>query len=153
MTGTCKGCEAPIPPSKGGRPRKWCSQKCRRETTYQRFCVDCDKKLSSSDGNGPNAPIRCGACGAVARSRASGRAERVLEMMRLRTDERLTNIEIGERMGVPVATVASELSRLRALGFAVPAAPYNNATVATPSHVGRDALSLGRALERSGVTP
>lgn len=67
MTGTiapttCEGCGAPISQPRSGRRRKWCSDRCRKVSTYVRFCVDCGQRLNSSDGNGPNAPVRCGAC-------------------------------------------------------------------------------------------
>lgn len=56
------GCNNPITQPPSGRRRKWCSEKCRRNTCYVRFCLDCNARLSSSDGNGPNAPVRCHAC-------------------------------------------------------------------------------------------
>ena len=32
----CPRCGAAIPPSRGGAPRKWCSEKCRRLANYER---------------------------------------------------------------------------------------------------------------------
>ncbi len=32
----CPRCGAEIPPSRGGKPRKWCSERCRRAANYER---------------------------------------------------------------------------------------------------------------------
>lgn len=59
----CHGCGAELPPAKSsGRPRKWCTDRCRKDHSYRRFCLDCGDRLNGSDGNGPNASIRCPRC-------------------------------------------------------------------------------------------
>lgn len=63
MTGTCQGCSSSLPPNKApGRERKWCSDRCRKDHLYVRHCLDCGAKLNGSDGNGPNASVRCAQC-------------------------------------------------------------------------------------------
>ncbi len=63
MSAICAGCPAILPPNKApGRARKWCSDRCRKQTTYVRCCEDCGARLSGSDGNGPNAPRWCVTC-------------------------------------------------------------------------------------------
>lgn len=38
----CAGCGAEVPPSAHhGRPRKWCSERCRKQTLYSHPCEDC----------------------------------------------------------------------------------------------------------------
>lgn len=62
----CHGCDTELPPKTWkGRDRKWCSDRCRKQTMYARFCVDCGKQLNGSDGNGPKAAIRCVKCAAT----------------------------------------------------------------------------------------
>lgn len=61
----CRGCGVPLPPSRGGRPRVWCSERCRKGS-YARPCLDCGKPTSGSDGRGPHAPKRCVRCAATA---------------------------------------------------------------------------------------
>ncbi len=130
----------------------WCSDRCRK-TQYSSPCVDCGKALNGSDG--PNARLRCVACAAARASDDSGRAARALEMWRLREVEGLLNREIAARLNVPATTVAAEMCRLRALGFAVPKAAYRGAdrrsTEATFTSAENEALR--RSLERLGVYP
>jgi hypothetical protein len=57
----CAGCGDPLPPQKRGRPRKWCSQRCRRDTLYSGACVDCGARTSGNNGRA-KAPERCLAC-------------------------------------------------------------------------------------------
>lgn len=70
----CQGCGTPLPSRTGpGRDRKWCSERCRRETLYATACIDCGKRRYS---NGPNGTSRrCSTCARiVARSMAARRA-------------------------------------------------------------------------------
>lgn len=63
----CKGCGtelAPRDPHVPAPPRKWCSERCRKQTLYSRPCADCGKPLNGSNGTGPNAYVRCQPCGA-----------------------------------------------------------------------------------------
>lgn len=59
----CHGCGAAVAPTTGrGRRRKWCSDRCRKQTLYSVPCEDCGTPLSGSEGRGPNAPTRCTPC-------------------------------------------------------------------------------------------
>lgn len=122
-----------------------------RKDTYRGRCEDCGAPTDGSDGFA--APRWCRDHCGVHLAAADRRVEKVLEMVRLRREEDLTNIEISERLGIPVPTVATELSRLRALGFDVPAAPYNNAQPQGARYLDEGIRSLGRALAQRGVTP
>lgn len=82
MTGTCQGCGTALTPSRGPHPRKWCSDQCRKHATYVRHCIDCGTRLSSSDGNGPNAPVRCVACNNARRLGTGWTAERITVAIR-----------------------------------------------------------------------
>lgn len=121
-----------------------------RKDSYRGRCEDCGSPTDGSNGSS-KAPRWCSACVGAHNPRTQGRAERVLEMVRLRNEENLTNKQIAERLGVPVGTISTELSRMRALGFLVPAAPYNNVKAGWASFDGRDPQALGRALERYGI--
>lgn len=57
----CEACGTALPPDGPHRPRKWCSERCRK-TKYSVPCVDCGVPLNGSDGRGPNAPTRCNPC-------------------------------------------------------------------------------------------
>lgn len=64
------GCENRIDQYSGGRPRKWCSERCRKQQ-YRGVCVDCGAPTDGSDGRG-NAATRCADC-AVAHRHAERR--------------------------------------------------------------------------------
>lgn len=50
----CAACGKELPKSRaGGRPRKWCSERCRK-SQYDRECIDCGARI---DGTTPS---RCG---------------------------------------------------------------------------------------------
>lgn len=58
---TCAGCPAPIvQPPRGGRRRKWCSDRCRKRTLYSGECVDCGKPTSGDRPDGIS--VRCLRC-------------------------------------------------------------------------------------------
>lgn len=58
----CKGCGAEIDQPKGsGRPRIWCSDRCRKTTLYAGECCDCGAS-TCGDGGRASAPKRCAPC-------------------------------------------------------------------------------------------
>ncbi len=59
--GACAGCGAPLAPSRGGPPRKWCSERCRKRTLYAGVCERCGRPTNCSDGRAA-APRRCAGC-------------------------------------------------------------------------------------------
>lgn len=65
MVNVCQGCGGPLPPSRGPVPRKWCSERCRKQTSYSRPCVDCGAPLNGSDSRGVHS--RCCRCAAAVR--------------------------------------------------------------------------------------
>jgi hypothetical protein len=78
----CAGCGEPLPPQTIGRPRKWCSQRCRRATLYGGACVDCGARTSGNNGRA-KAPERCGACRLeFQRANAIWNRERVITSIR-----------------------------------------------------------------------
>jgi predicted nucleic acid-binding Zn ribbon protein len=56
----CAACGQPLPPSKGNRARKWCSERCRR-TKYAYPCVDCGDMIPH-DGRVDRHWERCRKC-------------------------------------------------------------------------------------------
>lgn len=61
----CVGCGAPLERRPGrGRQRKWCSNRCRRHTSYGGKCLDCGKPTYGGDATPPE---RCVACTAARR--------------------------------------------------------------------------------------
>ena len=79
----CQGCGNPLPPSTGNRPRKWCSERCRK-AQYSTPCVDCGAPLNGSDGHGPNAAIRCKLCAARVAGEAKTRWTRQALLLAIR---------------------------------------------------------------------
>lgn len=55
----CQGCGAPLPEQTAGRYRKWCSQKCRKNTSYGGTCADCGRPTAYNP-DGPSK--RCKGC-------------------------------------------------------------------------------------------
>ncbi len=63
--GTCAGCGSALAPKKptpqgGGRPRKWCSERCRKGQ-YAGECIDCGAPTNGYAGPG-QAAERCPSC-------------------------------------------------------------------------------------------
>lgn len=59
---TCDGCGTAIEPSRGNRPRRWCSERCRKRTLYAGECEHCGARTDGSNGRGPNAARLCTHC-------------------------------------------------------------------------------------------
>lgn len=124
----CQGCGDPLPPSRGGHPRKWCSERCRKQTLYSVPCVACGEPLNGSNGRGPNAPSLCVMCngekeGERQRQRfAEGRAK----VERLWAEGKVAR-EIAAEMGWPYRRLPSgsntanvRICCLRSRGYDLP---------------------------------
>jgi hypothetical protein len=59
-----EGCHVILSATRNGRPRVWCSDRCRK-TKYSVPCVDCGAPLNGSDGRSENAAVRCHPCAMV----------------------------------------------------------------------------------------
>lgn len=60
----CHGCDTELPPNRApGRARKWCSERCRKQTLYARPCMDCG--APRTNGSDSAREPRCSACAAV----------------------------------------------------------------------------------------
>ena len=102
----CKGCGAPIEQPKGrGRPRIWCSDRCRKETLYAGTCEQCGA-TTSGDGGKRRAPKSCIRC---TRNRNQ---ERNAEIFRL-NEEGAPHWYIAEQMGCSRAQVSRTLDYYR----------------------------------------
>jgi hypothetical protein len=55
----CVGCDTPLPLEIGrpGKPRKWCSERCRKQTLYAGTCERCGGKTNGSDGRAAAATV------------------------------------------------------------------------------------------------
>lgn len=111
-------------------------------------CPSCERPMS-------HAAAQCHTCQADERRvRAGRRADRALEMWRLRADERLNNKQIAAVLGCLITTVAGELSQLRALGYDVAGSPWGNGSRAgAAAHIRASTRSLGDALRARGILP
>ena len=59
---TCQGCGTTGMQTAQAPRRKWCSDRCRKQTLYAGTCIDCGAPTNGSDGRGPNAAKRCIPC-------------------------------------------------------------------------------------------
>jgi hypothetical protein len=110
VTVTCQGCGVPIPPSKT-RPRKWCSEKCRKGQ-YASKCIDCGATVNANGSAGTQPPDRCIAC----TSKLTGEARRKYEQMDAIAEAYLAGVsyrDIAFRFGVQEDTVHVTLWRMR----------------------------------------
>lgn len=134
-------------PERRAQKRAW-------EERMRARCAQCGGALQQgslrADGT-----RRAGAGDTCSSCRTEHRVALVLEMWRLRRDEALENKQIAERLGVPPQTVATELYRLRALGYDVPCSPYNGADARPVRAAALDdsAVRLGRHLAKRGIKP
>lgn len=126
------------------------------ERAHRASCTRCGAPhgpgTARADGSRRDVGDLCAGC------LTSGRAERALEMWRLRAEFGCLNGEIAERLGASVHTVEAELYRLRAIGFDIPRSPYvpsaarkqrDSATLVG----GKEAATLAQALAARGITP
>lgn len=144
----CAGCGSPLAPSGGNRPRKWCSERCRKGS-YGDPCVGCGMRTVYGAEAARVPEPRCAPC--RIRHDQDRRVASVLAMVDLRQSAGLTNVEIGHRLGISVLTVRTELHRMRALGFGVPASPYHAARVGDhPLVWDRSVHTLAAALAERG---
>lgn len=109
MIAGCRGCGAPLAPSlPGGRPRVWCSERCRKRQ-YDLACVSCGGRV---DGTTPgkmanrDEPV-CRACAGA--HYATWTREAIVCCVQ----------EFAEETG-GIPPVADDFMRLHALGAAVP---------------------------------
>ena len=124
------------------------------ENNMRATCSTCGGPMRSGSlkVDGSTRVIKGGRC---AECLTQHRVQKVLEMWRLRNDLGLLNTEIAERLGVSQQVVATELTRLRALGYEVRCSPYRgwDKRPTKASALSRNSRSLGRALEGGGIYP
>lgn len=113
----CAGCGEPFL----GRGRaKWCSERCRKRTCYGGVCVDCGAPTHGSNGDGPNAPVRCHACDMRWNpKRLAARVEYRTAIEAMWADG-LTSREIGRLMGWTPGSAKVRIGQLRARGYDLP---------------------------------
>lgn len=120
---TCQGCGIGLaPPKKYGRPRKWCSDRCRKQTLYSTPCVNCG---TPTTGDGSKHEL-CAACNTLATGarNTAARVKREQVILALRA-EGLSNRDIAARTGSTASAIAGFLSRQRHwYGVDVPRDPY-----------------------------
>lgn len=106
---TCAGCGVEIPPSKGGPPRKWCSERCRKGQ-YAGTCEKCGKPTNGYDGPG-SASSRCGDCYLIDHTKTE-RNEKLVALW----EEGASSAEIGRQLGMTANAVDSWVDMQRKRG-------------------------------------
>lgn len=117
---TCAGCGTSIPPSRGGPPRKWCSERCRKGQ-YAEPCERCGAPHGGrANRAGGQRPQRyCHSCALI----VSGETSRAKHLPRRELIERLwregdTARQICEKVGVPYYKPA--IAKWRERGYDLP---------------------------------
>lgn len=125
----CHGCGGPLAPSKApGRPRKWCSERCRK-AQYDQQCVHCGGRASGTDpGDVSPDGARCVDCAkkhrtdaqvahlAAAKARRRARWERIRDLALTGKSHK----EIAREVGSTANRIHVELYAMRAAGWDVP---------------------------------
>jgi hypothetical protein len=78
---TCQGCGAALV-KRGNRPPKWCSERCRKQTSYTGACVDCGGRTGYSGQVTPSE--RCNPCAGALKKVWT--AEAIIEAIRAWAD-------------------------------------------------------------------
>ena len=117
-------CGVALTPNRGGPPRKWCSERCRKRHLYGGTCQMCGAPTNASVGKG-KAPALCYRCApasperreklSAARRDDGQRAELV---RRWNAGESIPQIMAA--MGLSKGALSSKLARLRAQGYDLP---------------------------------
>jgi hypothetical protein len=106
---TCqgRGCCNLLKPSRRARPRKWCSDECRKRTLYAGTCIDCGASTNGSDGPG-KASERCQSCRtAYDKAQAKWTRERIIQAIQ----------QWATVYGAPPAATDWNVAHARALGL------------------------------------
>lgn len=120
----CVGCNHDFEYKRApGQRRKWCSDKCRRDS-YGEPCPRCGERMNGSNGRGPNAPTLCRPCAEADREAISARARKngaerreiILRMWPLGATLR----EIAAACDTTPAVIGVQIRRLRAYGHDLP---------------------------------
>lgn len=119
----CAGCGNDFEYEYRGKPRKWCSEKCRKDS-YGAPCPRCGRRMTGANGRGPNAPSLCRQCveadgeanSARQRQHGAGRREIVLRMWPQGASLR----EIAAACNTTVPTISTQVQRLRSYGHDLP---------------------------------
>lgn len=102
----CQGCDEPLPPSKGGVPRKWCSERCRKSTLYSATCTRCGARDNGSEGR-RDGDWLCGDC--KHDEQYAERNKRIIELW----EAGQTAPEIGAELGMEAGAVTSWINTIR----------------------------------------
>jgi biotin operon repressor len=147
----CHGCGAALPPQNYvGRPRKWCSERCRKGS-YGDPCVDCGGRTCFGAETARVPEPRCIACRQSAES--GRRVKQAVEILQARrADPSRTLASIAAEIGTSRHHVRNELQRLRMIGFDFPNSTYRSA-YRKVDHLSpdREALVLAREMRARGI--
>jgi hypothetical protein len=109
----CPSCQGPLPESLGNRPRKWCSDTCRKRGVPS-HCTRCGAACRA-------ASTYCNSCkGPATASHVAASHEAQRQYLIRRWREGATGRQIAEELGLSVQTIHCKVTRLRARGVDLP---------------------------------
>lgn len=140
----CHGCGTELPPvSRAVHNRKWCSERCRKQTLYGGTCIDCGAPTGGSDGRSPNASKRCVPCGSrYAAALSVERAAPKRQLIERLWAEGKTSREIAAIVGWGTSQPGTAICILRNRG-------YNLPHRRTPEQIARITADGGEHLRRA----
>lgn len=97
MERICRGCDADLTGTHGRR--EWCSECCRKQTSYSGECEKCGAPTNGSNGPGTASKL----CIDCTRKRNSGRNAQIIEMH----EKGESHWYIAEQLGMAEGTVSS----------------------------------------------
>ncbi len=112
---TCQGCDKALPPQRrGGMPRKWCSERCRKRS-YGDPCVDCGARTGFGAERARVPDPRCRPC---AEAKLLDERAAYRQMIEEMWAKGMTARQIGDVLGIKAPN--GYISRLRSRGYSLP---------------------------------
>lgn len=115
MSAVCAaGCGTPVPLGKRGHPRKWCSDRCRKNQ-YRLPCLDCGAPCNPrANCNGQH----CSACARrISGEKGKARGDAIRAEVAALWSEGLTMREINAAMGWKAHSAQARIADYRTRGF------------------------------------
>lgn len=118
-SGTCHGRDCTNPVSSR---RKWCSDRCRKQTMYGQPCVDCGRLTNGSDGKRKKPRcVPCASLAVIARGTRSDMVRHAVREARIREmwADGATMKAIAAALDTTPTSISTDIHRMRVRGVDV----------------------------------